>query len=64
MKITLTGDNVTLVLCHIVVETIGKLLESFFNIFLLAYTLFLVRERMKLTEPILHSMIADITVAL
>ena len=27
MKITLTGDNVTLVLCHVVIETVGKLLK-------------------------------------
>ena len=33
VKITLTGDNVTLVLCHVVVETIGKLLKDSYNFF-------------------------------
>ena len=30
VKITLTGDNVKLVLCHVAVETIGKLLKDAF----------------------------------
>ena len=42
VKITFTGDNITLVLCHVAIETIGKLSKIPLFIYV-----FLVRERMK-----------------
>ena len=57
MKITLTGDNVTLVLCRVVVETIGKLLKDSFNFFFGPYV-FVSEGKKKLIKLILHSLVS------
>ena len=50
MKITLTGDNVTLVLCRVVVETIGK--------FFFGPYVFVNEGKKKLIKLILHSLVS------
>ena len=56
VKITLTGDNVTLVLCHVVVETIGKLLKD--SIVFFGPYVFVSEGKKKLIKLILHSLVS------